>query len=109
LRAVASQVNQAGLGFRGQSQNAAIVNFLTTGRGGPAVYRVLNSEISTRKIEFATLVGPDRVGEAASRVLRAAPCSTLLWWGSTHLCQAGPSEHTHYIKRKVRVTVEPTS
>ncbi|MEM9220397.1 MAG: ATP-binding protein [Cyanobacteria bacterium P01_F01_bin.150] len=61
------KVNQMGFGFRGQSDNAAIIEAAqlhAQGRPIPPtlqeqVWRTLNNEIAARKIEYATLVGSD--------------------------------------------------
>ncbi|MGI0481504.1 methyl-accepting chemotaxis protein [Geminocystis sp. CENA526] len=62
------KVNQMGFGFRGQSDNLAIINAsLTDVNGGTLtpqersiVRQILQNEIKARNIEYATLVGVDR-------------------------------------------------
>ncbi|MEL7501408.1 MAG: GAF domain-containing protein [Cyanobacteria bacterium J06554_6] len=61
------KINQMGFGFRGQSDNAAIVSaaqtaaagFVPTERQVNAVIDILQNEIEARNIEYATLVGSD--------------------------------------------------
>jgi methyl-accepting chemotaxis protein PixJ len=62
------KVNQMGFGFRGQSDNKAIIEAsLITANGGtiPAdlkqtIQQILNNELTARDIEFATLIGKDK-------------------------------------------------
>ena len=62
------KIDQMGFGFRGQSDNAAIIEAVTNyqnGRQIPAQLRrqiksILQNEIQARQIEYATLVGADR-------------------------------------------------
>ncbi|MGI0483710.1 HAMP domain-containing protein, partial [Geminocystis sp. CENA526] len=62
------KVNQMGFGFRGQSDNLAIINAaLTKVNGGTLspqdrsiVRQILQNEIKARNIEYATLVGVDQ-------------------------------------------------
>ncbi|NUN63992.1 HAMP domain-containing protein [Pseudanabaena biceps] len=61
------KINQMGFGFRGQSDNAAVISAATTYASKqplPAplkeqVKKILENEIKARKIEYATLVGAD--------------------------------------------------
>lgn len=61
------KVNQMGFGFRGQSENTAIVNLAEKASEGAdissnersAVREILRGEINARNIEYATLVGTD--------------------------------------------------
>jgi len=61
------KIDQMGFGFRGQSDNAAIIaaakNHLTTKTVQPElrqqVKQILQNEVKARKIEYATLVGKD--------------------------------------------------
>ncbi len=61
------KINQMGFGFRGQSDNAAIIDaaqtvaagFQPTDRQLTAVKTILQNEINARNIEYATLVGQD--------------------------------------------------
>lgn len=61
------KINQMGFGFRGQSDNAAVISAATTYASKqpiPAplkeqVKKILDNEIKARKIEYATLVGAD--------------------------------------------------
>jgi twitching motility protein PilJ len=61
------KVNQMGFGFRGQSENAAIVQAARDYVGGrplsadtkQRVKAILSNEVAARQIEYATLVGPD--------------------------------------------------
>lgn len=61
------KINQMGFGFRGQSDNQAIVNAATTDAAGgtisaeslDTVRHILENEIKARQIEYATLVGRD--------------------------------------------------
>ncbi len=61
------KINQMGFGFRGQSDNAAIINAASiheSGRGitgglRTQVKQILRNEIKAREIEYATLVGRD--------------------------------------------------
>jgi twitching motility protein PilJ len=61
------KVNQMGFGFRGQSDNTAIIKAVTNYSSGQAisdnlkteVRQILQNEIKARKIEYATLVGKD--------------------------------------------------
>lgn len=62
------KINQMGLGFRGQSDNVAIINAALTKFNGNSltpqereiVRRILQNEIKVRDIEYATLVGKDK-------------------------------------------------
>ncbi len=62
------KINQMGFGFRGQSDNSAIIQAVETyAQGQPLSPRlikqvkdILQQEIQTRRIEYATLVGKDR-------------------------------------------------
>ncbi|MGF1535971.1 MAG: GAF domain-containing protein, partial [Elainellaceae cyanobacterium] len=62
------KINQMGFGFRGQADNAAIINAaLDAASNGTVppetitrVEGILQNEIVARNIEYATLVGPDR-------------------------------------------------
>lgn len=62
------KVNQMGFGFRGQSDNLAIINAALSHANGinltPAqenlVRQILQNEITARNIEYSTLVGRDR-------------------------------------------------
>ena len=61
------KINQMGFGFRGQSDNAAIINAASihdsgrnvTGGLRTQVKQILQNEIKAREIEYATLVGRD--------------------------------------------------
>ena len=61
------KVDQMGLGFRGQSDNSAIIEVATDYAAGEvlpeesltAVNQILQNEIEARNIEYATLVGSD--------------------------------------------------
>jgi twitching motility protein PilJ len=61
------KINQMGFGFRGQSDNAAVIsaaNLYNNKEAMPAplkdqVKKILENEIKARKIEYATLVGTD--------------------------------------------------
>jgi methyl-accepting chemotaxis protein PixJ len=61
------KINQMGFGFRGQSDNQAIVDAATADDAGEAVSaadlatvtQILQNEIEARNIEYATLVGSD--------------------------------------------------
>jgi hypothetical protein len=61
------KINQMGFGFRGQSDNQAIVDAAATYARGDtlssgsiaAVQEILQNEITARNIEYATLVGND--------------------------------------------------
>ncbi len=62
------KIDQMGFGFRGQSDNAAVIAAAKTHAEGEEldpelqsqVKQILENEISARKIEYATLVGRDR-------------------------------------------------
>ena len=62
------KIDQMGFGFRGQSDNAAIIEAASTHQNGqqiPTQLRrqiksILQNEIQARQIEYATLVGADR-------------------------------------------------
>ncbi|BAZ44535.1 methyl-accepting chemotaxis sensory transducer with GAF sensor [Chondrocystis sp. NIES-4102] len=62
------KIDQMGFGFRGQSDNSAIIAAATSvAQGQPLtadlrtqVTKILQNEIKTRKIEYATLVGRDK-------------------------------------------------
>ncbi|AOX04351.1 hypothetical protein BJP34_16550 [Moorena producens PAL-8-15-08-1] len=62
------KINQMGFGFRGQSDNSAIIQAVQTHAQGkpltPGLFKevkdILQQEIQTRRIEYATLVGKDR-------------------------------------------------
>ncbi|MEO0852287.1 MAG: chemotaxis protein, partial [Cyanobacteria bacterium J06648_11] len=58
------KINQMGFGFRGQSDNAAIVAAASAAEVTPelreSVTQILQNEISARTIEYATLVDRDR-------------------------------------------------
>ncbi len=61
------KINQMGFGFRGQSDNQAIVDVATSDNAGETlssadlatVRQILQNEITARNIEYATLVGSD--------------------------------------------------
>jgi twitching motility protein PilJ len=61
------KINQMGFGFRGQSDNQAIINVATAAATGEpiaadalaTVQQILQNEIEARDIEYATLVGRD--------------------------------------------------
>jgi len=61
------KINQMGFGFRGQADNAAIIDAAVDAAGGNnvppgtlgQVEGILQNEIQARNIEYATLVGPD--------------------------------------------------
>ena len=61
------KINQMGFGFRGQSDNAAIINAASIHNSGryvggglrKQVKEILQNEINARNIEYATLVGKD--------------------------------------------------
>ncbi|MDY7013694.1 MAG: histidine kinase, partial [Cyanobacteriota bacterium] len=61
------KINQMGFGFRGQSDNAAIIAAARARAYGQSlspdlqqqVRQILQNEIQAREIEYATLVGPD--------------------------------------------------
>ncbi len=61
------KINQMGFGFRGQSDNAAVISAATTYASKQPippplkeqVKKILENEIKARKIEYATLVGAD--------------------------------------------------
>ncbi len=61
------KINQMGFGFRGQSDNAAIINAASIHESGRSitgglraqVKQILRNEIKAREIEYATLVGRD--------------------------------------------------
>ncbi|WP_330203237.1 methyl-accepting chemotaxis protein [Cyanobacterium sp. DS4] len=62
------KINQMGFGFRGQSDNVAIINAALTRANGNSltsaqqslVKQILQNEITARNIEYATLVGVDK-------------------------------------------------
>jgi len=62
------KIDQMGFGFRGQSDNRAIIDVATADANGQtvsseaiaAVQQILENEINARNIEYATLVGTDR-------------------------------------------------
>ena len=62
------KINQMGFGFRGQSDNAAVIAAASAHQKGEAispelqakVEAILDNEINARVIEYATLVGTDR-------------------------------------------------
>lgn len=54
------KVNQMGFGFRGQSDNTAIIEAAARGQSNPVVRDILLKETKARIIEYATLVGIDR-------------------------------------------------
>ncbi|PZV26249.1 MAG: methyl-accepting chemotaxis protein [Snowella sp.] len=62
------KINQMGFGFRGQSDNATIIAATQAHRQGrilspelkQQVRQILQNEINSRKIEYATLVGKDK-------------------------------------------------
>ncbi|WP_017324012.1 methyl-accepting chemotaxis protein [Synechococcus sp. PCC 7336] len=62
------KINQMGFGFRGQSDNAAVIAAASAYSNGEElspelkaqVEAILRNEISARRIEYATLVGADR-------------------------------------------------
>lgn len=53
------KIDQMGFGFRGQSENTAIINAAVAGEGNETVDMILQNEIASRKIELATLVNPE--------------------------------------------------
>ncbi|MEM7771165.1 MAG: methyl-accepting chemotaxis protein [Cyanobacteria bacterium P01_A01_bin.37] len=50
------KINQMGFGFRGQSDNAAIIESAQTGVPSASTFQILRNEITARNIEYATLV-----------------------------------------------------
>jgi twitching motility protein PilJ len=50
------KINQMGFGFRGQSDNAAIIESALTGTPSALTFQILRNEITARNIEYATLV-----------------------------------------------------
>ncbi len=102
------KVNQMGFGFRGQSDNSAIINAAKLySEGKPLtpeqrsqVLRILKNEITARQIEYATLVGKDAkiivnantnrtgevfnpnglVGEVLGKDNRQIKANTLVTW-----------------------------
>lgn len=50
------KVDQMGFGFRGQSDNTAVISAAVTGKNSPQVTKILQNEIKAREIEYATLV-----------------------------------------------------
>lgn len=54
------KLNQMGFGFRGQSDNTAMIEAAARGQGNPVVRDILIKETKARIIEYATLVGVDR-------------------------------------------------
>lgn len=50
------KINQMGFGFRGQSENTAIIGAVRQGKTNTLVNAILRNELWTRQIEFATLV-----------------------------------------------------
>ena len=73
------KINQMGFGFRGQSDNQAIVDVATADAAGETVSAVelatvreiLQNEIEARNIEYATLVGSDMEIIASANANRA--------------------------------------
>jgi twitching motility protein PilJ len=51
------KVDQMGFGFRGQSDNTAIIAAAQSGVASPQVFAILQNEVKAREIEYATLVG----------------------------------------------------
>lgn len=54
------KLNQMGFGFRGQSDNTAIIEATARGQSNPVVRDILIKETKARIIEYATLVWVDR-------------------------------------------------
>jgi twitching motility protein PilJ len=54
------KINQMGFGFRGQSDNPAIQESARSGQGSAAIVKILQNEVTARKIEYATLVDRNR-------------------------------------------------
>jgi twitching motility protein PilJ len=50
------KIDQMGFGFRGQSDNTAIIAAAQSGVASPQVFEILQNEIKAREIEYATLV-----------------------------------------------------
>lgn len=50
------KIDQMGFGFRGQSDNTAIIGAAISGKSTPQVVAILKNEIQARNIEYATLV-----------------------------------------------------
>ncbi|HEY9625571.1 MAG TPA: methyl-accepting chemotaxis protein [Crinalium sp.] len=50
------KIDQMGFGFRGQSDNTAIIAAAQSGVASPQVFAILQNEIKAREIEYATLV-----------------------------------------------------
>lgn len=50
------KINQMGFGFRGQSDNVAIIEAAETGIPSEQTFQILRNEITARTIEYATLV-----------------------------------------------------
>lgn len=73
------KINQMGFGFRGQSDNQAIINVATVDARGETVapeslatvQRILQNEVAARNIEYATLVGQDLEIIASANANRA--------------------------------------
>lgn len=55
------KIDQMGFGFRGQSDNTAIISAALTGKASPQVLDILKNEVDARQIEYATLVDRDAV------------------------------------------------
>ena len=51
------KIDQMGFGFRGQSDNTAIISAAQSGVASSQVFAILQNEIKAREIEYATLVG----------------------------------------------------
>ena len=50
------KINQMAFGFRGQSDNTAIISAALTRKASPQVLEILRNEVKAREIEYATLV-----------------------------------------------------
>jgi twitching motility protein PilJ len=50
------KIDQMAFGFRGQSDNTAIISAALTGKASPQVLEILRNEVKARQIEYATLV-----------------------------------------------------
>ena len=55
------KIDQMGFGFRGQSDNTAIISAATSNKSSPQVLAILRNEIAARNIEYATLVNRSAV------------------------------------------------
>ncbi|MFZ4664868.1 MAG: methyl-accepting chemotaxis protein [Prochlorotrichaceae cyanobacterium] len=64
------KIDQMGFGFRGQSDNTAIISAALTRKTSPQVLDILKNEVEARQIEYATLVDRNAIVLASANADR---------------------------------------